>query len=735
MSASPLPSVQRKLNELRARIRRWFLVDGLGKLCLSLVGLVFVDFWIDRLFRMDKSQRAVMLLIMVGIAAYLIWRHLLRPLRVRLSDRALLLQVETQNPDLKEGLISAWELSEQTPENASPGLVAAAIDQGSAEADKVDFDEILDRKRHTRNLGFLIVGAIALAAIAISTFATKPMGIWANRNLFLGNASWPQDYYLQVTGAKDGTLTVPRGEDWPVLVNVERVIGTPDSLKVEFEGKGGTRSEVMNRLDKLRFEATLRDVQEAYSFRVTGRKASTPWITIRLVERPEVASIELIASPPDYTGLEPAPFPPGSGPYYILKGTGLEINGTSDMGIDGAELVHGDERFALSVTDEVNFSGQVEPDRLSPGVYTLSLLGRERVTRPGDTEAQALRSSDSAQFTLRDKEDKIPKVKAATMGIGNLVVEAARIPYKVKGSDDFAITALDLHAEWSTEDGPESSATNGQYQVSPESLSTQFGQDEVTCEDALELSAINAPEGARITIDWRASDNDTISGPKLGKSQQITLRVVSSAELREDILRREKEVRERFETGRKKQLAVGTDLQALKVDVGESITMSDRQRLDLNRAQKEQKLLGTQIGQQAERLIQIQQELLNNRLEAEENSNMVRMRSEIIEPMQLLAGTTIPTAANAIDALRRLDDPTTRQVGFEQCIERHEAIVKTMDSILKFMVKNEDFQLAVNLLHEIKKAQEGVKRMTMAEKDRRIRELIDEQKREESRSN
>ena len=730
---SSLSSVHQRLGELRARIRRFFLVDGLGKLALALVGLVFVDFWIDRLFRMDHSQRLVMLVIMGGVALYLVWRFLFRPLRARITDEALLHEIEARNPELNEGLLSAYELSRSAPEQASPALVREAIERGLADSENIAFDGVLDGRRHRRNLGLLGLGALLLAGIGVSVFASESMGIWANRNLLLGDATWPQDYYLNVVGAEDGKLVVPRGEDWPVIVDVRKVLASPDSLQLETDVGGSARREVMERSDTLRFESLLRDVQEEYRFRVVGRRASTPWIRIELVERPEVIGIELEATPPAYTGLPPAPLPAGSGPYYVLKGNSLLVQGQASKPLVGAELARGEARFKLSVHDGDRFTGGLAANELEPGVYTVSLLGREQVTRPGATAPEPLRSSDTAQFTIRAKEDKTPKVKAQTEGIGGLVVAGARIPYKFAADDDFAITAFGLDVVWQVEESEAGAATNGSHNAVPEDL--ELGRAEVSGRDSMEMSRVAAPEGARVTLTWKATDNDDVSGPKVGESQPIHLRVVREAELREDIVRREKEIRQRFETARKKQIEIGVDIEALQVDTAEIDAMASHQRLQLNRAQKAQKLLASQVGQQADRLEQIHAELLNNRLEAEDSSLIIRLRSEIIEPMRLLADRDIPGAADRLDGLRRLGDRSKRQAGFEQSLAAQKTIVETMDKILKHMVKNEDFQLAVNLLHEIKKAQEGVRRMTEEEKARRIKALIEEQNRKNPRSN
>jgi len=725
-----LDNIRRQLSDLRGRIRRWFLIDGLAKVGLTILALVFVDFWIDRLFRMDQAQRFVMLLIMLGVVGYVAWRFLWKPLKASVTDDALLLQVEQQNPALHERLINAFQLARVDPEEsyASPALLEKAIADGVSEAEQVQFANVLHYERGRKNLGLFAAAALGLLILLGSFAFAQPMRTWFNRNVMLGQAQWPQDYYLHVLGAEDNKLLVPRGEDWPIIVNVEKVLSTPESLQLEYDNSQSVRREIMNRIDKLSFESTLRDVQSEYRFRIVGRKGvASPWITIKLVERPEVVGTTLEASPPEYTKLETAELPPGAGPYYVLDGTKIRIAGVASKELRGAELLHENQIIPLQVDDDKNFSGEITPEQLKAGVYTISLLGTDEIARPGEDGLIPLRSSDTAQFTLRTKEDKAPKIKAKTSGISNLVVADALVPYKVNVVDDFAVEKLELDTTWNLarDDG---TSTNGSSRADTAGIGDQLGQPEINSEGAFELGLASAPEGARVALQFLAEDNNTVNGPSTGASQVVFLRVVSPVELREDILRRNKEIRQRMDIIRKKQNDIGTDILALKADARDVDTMTDRQRLQLNKAQKEQKLLGSQMMQLHGRLDQIASELLNNHLEDENSALIGRLRRDILAPMETLAQTTIPAAADFLDGIRRVEGAEPRATAFETAGATNGDILTQMDEILKFMEKNEDFQLAVNLLHEIRKAQEGVRKRTESERKRRIKDLIEKQK-------
>lgn len=729
-SAKP---ILRKLAGLRRQLRNWFLVDGLMRLAFTIVALVAVDFVIDRFFEMDRSQRLVMLVIMLGVVAYVAWRWLIKPILVRPSNDALLLEVEGQN-ELGGSLISAYQLAGMDPDQlsgASPALVEATIRDGFRQADEMTFGKVLKTGDYKRNIGLLAVGALLLLGIGYGAATWKPLSTWFNRNVLLGDAQWPQPYTLALTGVEDGTLVVPRGDDWPIVATV--IEGTaPDALRLETRRGGKVRWEEMAREDEA-FEGLLANVQDPFRFRVSGKKVKTPWYQIELVDRPAVDAIELLQKPPLYAALDEGPLPAGSGPYYVLKGTQIRVSGKANKPIRSAAIVVDGERFEMDVEEDSVFKGSLPADTLKEGVHTVELFDQTELTLPGNTDPTPLASKGDTQFTLRFEEDRKPIVKARLEGVGGMVVAGARLPFVCSVEDDYAITRAVLNADWEIQTNPNETnviltATNGTNEVAPENANDILGDKRLAWDSALELPPMEIPEGARLSLQWVADDNDNITGPKSGQSERLFLRVVREVELRDDILRREKEVRQAFVQKMKQQENLIIDTQANKVDSRDAEELSERQRTAIYQSQRQQKMMSNALQGISKRLKGIRSELLNNRLETEDSSLVIRLSRDIISPIDRLSDERIPTVVQSMDDLRRIPEKEKRNEAFSTLQTDQKGIYDEMDKILKFMVKNEEFQLAVNLLYEIQKAQKEVRSLTEREKQRRIRELLDEKK-------
>src|SRR5687767_4047945 len=100
-------SVTSRLQALRGKIAAWLWLYGLSRVLWCAIGLFAADLAIDWFFRMDRPQRVVMLLLMIGVLAYMIYRKLVLPLSATASDDALCLQVEARHKQLGQSLISA----------------------------------------------------------------------------------------------------------------------------------------------------------------------------------------------------------------------------------------------------------------------------------------------------------------------------------------------------------------------------------------------------------------------------------------------------------------------------------------------------------------------------------------------------------------------------------------------------------------------------------------------------
>jgi len=804
MSDIPIPQLSHltsdvvtRLGKLRRQVTTWFWVDGLSRLCWAALALLAADFALDWLFRMDKPQRAVMLALIAGVLAYVGYRRLVKPLSATISDDALALEVERLNPQLQQSVISALQFARMEDHLSDRGYSSAMIRQtvtrGAKASSEVNFGNVLDDREFRTNAMLLLFAAVLLGGLAIGSFVHPLIKIWANRNLFLGNDNWPQQTYLQVQRAENGKVVFPRGEDWTQLVSVtadSKVI--PENVYIDFRRARGRATQTMKKKEnvsqpesKAEFEAVFASVIEPFEFRARGGDAYTEWVRVELVEQPAIDELQLEVVPPAYTGLSPQPLAAGRGPYFVLKGSTLRLQGTANKELTKAELVYrlikteviedpqaklpekpaeGEEtkpaedktaeeksagedatpatppaakkiktteieqRTPLTITDGLKLAGELPPDQVAGTQYTILL-----------TDKLGLTSRRPTSFGLRIRADREPRVRARLIGISGMVVPKARIPFSVRVTDDYGLTDLRVKFRWN---GDDTERPTGAGEIPFESLKDAFAgkpPGELAVDEALELEPHKIPTGSGLTFAFVDKDTDDVPDeldapvPNVGASSDFLVRVVTEEELRTDLLRREKEQRQEFERLVKGEEDLLTDSRALEAASRDAAALTQEQKDALMQMQKKQKVFATNTGAIGDRMANILIEVENNRLE-EANGKLQGRLQEIIKPLRELADQDMPAIVQTIDQVRRQSTAVQpRSEAIAAAIKQQEATVEKMKQVLALMVKSEGYQEAVNMLYEIQKSQQKVLDDTIKEQQERIKKLLEGAKSGESK--
>ena len=729
------PGIQQKLSGLRMRLMAWVAVDGLVWLLAAALVFAALDMVLDRFFKMDFAQRAIMLsLLSLGLLAIAIWR-LVRPLMHSPTNDALILQVERKNPALRENLISSVQLhrmEDVTGRGMSAELVESTIEQGMRRAEEVPFASALDRQRGGLNLVLLTVLLLGLGGIAAGIASGNEfLKTWFNRNVLLQDELWPQNTYLVFPDAVDGVLTGTRGRDLRILVQVDPERSSIKDVDVELEidnGQSRSRQPMKKAGETGEYQHVLlvRNVTSRFQIRARGGDETTSWVQVELVDEPEVTSMELTAVLPEYVGQLRERKLEGSGPHPVLRGSRLQVLARVNKKLSVANLVLAGNSVPLEQVDELTYRIELPvagEGELEGGKYVFDLADEAGKT-----------SDRPAAFSIKIRDDKPPLVRASLNGISGLIVPKAVLPFSFSAADEFKLTRLGFKYSYVAGDGavpvdkevgiPLEFPVGQEHQRSTEQL------------QRLDLRPDGIPVGTTFRLNILAWDNQptedgTIVDP--GQSREFLLRVVTEDELREDLLRREVEQRGAFEQAYANQLDLQAELRALAAALPEKAEDPEAQQRVVARFFEEreakllahyrrQKIIGTNVIAVADRFRSFMIEAENNRLdenleglggeiqeEIATRSLKERFGNEIVEPIVQLDQNQITAAFQGIDACRRVSrNPERFAEQVKKTAEVQEQILQEMTKILRAMEQSESFQQIVNGLIKVKVAEEGV---------------------------
>ena len=729
--------IRTAIGGMRRAVQRHFMVDGLKNILLALLVLIIIDFALDRTFRMDRPQRLIMLILSVSILGYVVYRKLLEPLLSQLSDDALMIELEEAEGGMDEVLISALELSRMDiggNENVSIKMVENTINEGAAAASKVSIESAFRRKRMRANM--LVLMSVLLCFAVGGIFASRDgvLKIWYKRNVLLSDISWPSNYVLQLSGNKDGKIRVPRGEDWSLLVSVkEDHKELPSSVILEYRYEKGKRKSTESMTPNSagdEFRSSVIDTSEPLKLRVRSKEYETEWIPMELVDRPKVENFSISASYPDYTGLGEKALSIDEGPYNLLNGTSIKITGAVNKSLRSASVTVGGVVHQLEVVGN-EFTGSLSKEQVVSGVYEVDVEDLEEMDSSEGGKSVGLGLRERSRFKIRIQNDRKPKVMVSVEGVSGLIVPGAMIPYEGKVEDDYAVEEIEIKYSWKEDQGEREEVTGS---LVPDNLVKFLGKKEIPLDGGFDLNGLDIPLNSRFSMLFSAKDNNEVSGPNVGESTRILLRVVGEAELRTDLLRREKEQRQILLELVKKQDLLLTDTGALAAELLDIDILGRSEKERLAELQKRQKLLSVNINNIVKRLDGMVSEIINNRLEDDDGILKQRLRQKVIVPLGSLVKEVIPVAALELDSSRRILEKDSRNESMRVGGQFQVTALEIMKEVLVHMVRNEGYQQAVNLLYEIQRAQERMNEMTAKAKEESLSNVVRE-KEEQNKSN
>lgn len=706
--------VQSRLAALRRQLRWWVSVHGLGRWLWVVLVILMADMVLDRFFKMDLPQRSIMLIVMVALAGYWLFRKVIKPLGRKVSDLGLLHEVERQHPALDQSLISSYQLAQErdlASRGVSPALAHSTVQTGLDRASSVDFTSIFNRQQTQRDALILVAGILAAVGLFVGSWTNDFLRTWSRRNLLLTGDRWPQATNLEIVGARDGKIVVPLGTDYRQLVRVtENSSVTNVDVTLEAEHAGNRTLQKMRptgRESGREHVFIFHSIATPYRIRASGGDAITDWVELQLVEPPAVLQMELVEQLPAYTGRDPTPLS-GSGPHRILDGSRVQVNLTTNKPVAACELKLDERSIAsLEPIDETRTRFQTWLDKadgtLLGGKYSIGLI-----------DDSALANIRDFHFVLRISEDKPPVVRARTLGISGLVVPRAVVPVEYSVEDDYGLTRLAFETAWVNDESSQKSEATFPVTTWPNRPPVAAAEEVAV----LELERLKLTPGTSLRFALAADDHQQPAAT--GRSREFLIRVVSEEELRADLLRREIEQRKAFQQAYDAQMNLIAEVRqvaAIPNEGGTAEQIRERMQNALVNLFRSQRGIGTSVNLVAKRFEEFLVEVQNNRLDEEtakidpERTIQNRFEREIIVPIRNMDNGPIADAARAIDLCRRhIDQSEPFRAAIGETLEIQEQILEQMRQILAAMESSETFQEMVNRLLEIKRIEESLRK-------------------------
>jgi hypothetical protein len=726
-----LPTLQRqlvgRLFDFRRRVRNHLLVEGLARVSAEAVGLALLSLVVDRWLRLGVAMRVTLLFLGLAWLAVEAWRHVLWPLRLKLSPVALATVLDRRDGNgngnghrhllLAPRVASVLELPRLLgpATHTSDAMVRRAVQRSHESLAAIDFDRYLDRRRLKQMLAVIAAVVLVPAVIAIASPSTA--ALWAKRWLAGSSQPWPQKTYLAVAGLVDGRMIVPRGESAVLRVSVKDGSVDPGSVEVQLRTDRGEKlNAALTRFGPADYRYDLPPLQGPARVELSGGDDDFGPFSIEPVDRPRIVRFELASRHPTEKAAQVRSFSGQESDNAFLPKTELELRFASNVPVAEAR-VHGPQPTPR----------QADVKRAGDRNFALKWVHE----RPVQLEVELVGSvggltSLPTPISIGLKNDQPPRVTLQYTGVRQRVTPQARIPLVVHSRDDYGLAKVELMTKVEAAPGEAGSISESKGDAKPQTPTTApatkpAGPTESTLPlmgpanpatelelrqpYEMQLTPMSLGPGALLSLTGRASDACYL-GPQSAQSRTVTFRVVRPEELFREILLRQQAERAKFRKALTEAEKV-RDLLATLATRESAAKVAGDHRL----VQRESRRIANVL---RESLTEMQL----NALGGQEAYDL--MENSILRPLRALDEELMEPQRQALDKLgdatdaNRVTDAANRQV----------QIVDKMKEILKQMAQWDSFVDVLNQLNEIIRVEQGVQKTTQQIQDKEAEGLF-----------
>ena len=489
---------------LKRFIRRFKFLQGIEGLCLTAI-CALILFALGPGVQQIKTIfpyaplvysviTGVVLIIAIGWTAIRFFR--------RLSQERAALYIEQKQPKLRNNLINSLQLYPQVVEaKDSPGfsasMVLALLRSTRKQISTLQVNDLLDSQRIQRSLRLLALLFVPVLAMVLFNPS------WVGETFSL--LTRPLDHLppsTTVIEVQPKGLRVTRGS--PITIQATTSGAIPKSLDlIVWSGTNeqgirlGEEKIPMESRGAGKFTATIPRLEKTLHYRgVTGAFASAVY-SAEAVDPPEIGNIQLTLYAPAYTGLASVSLPGGS--IEGLKGSTVRLDAVTTKDVVKAEI---------AMDDGKKIPLKIEGRKLQASL----VLFQSQQYRLFVEDAYGFHNSPIA-YELRVKPDGFPTIDLLQPKEDLEINGDEILTVEYSARDDFGIGEVNLVAKTGDrEDKIRLQKDDARRLI----LRDQFKWD---------LGKLALREGDETIVHLEVFDNDTISGPKIGNSRALRLRL------------------------------------------------------------------------------------------------------------------------------------------------------------------------------------------------------------------
>ena len=506
-------AVREGYTELQARVlaarrvwKRTLFWTGCAIAVVGLIAILAGAAIIDLLMPLPHSVRIALLIGIIGVVGYLLYRYLIQPLRVKLTPHDVALNVERKHRDLEDRLVSALQFGEtETEDPIKSHLLQRLVTDAVERTDGIDFKATVDKSKKRKHIG--IAAAVFAGCALIALIFPAELNISLNRLLSPWEKTEP--VFTTKLTVEPGNARILRGRSLAINLEVTgkaadkaRLVYTKGDPTVEAEPQ---RQEIdMMRIEgeKRKFGYEIFNINENMEYHVAANETESERYTVKVFDMPKLTAIEIAYTYPEYTQLKPI-IQQGEGNIRAVAGSQAEVRITTNKAIQSATLtVDAQDSTPMLISDGRTLTTTL--DVLNNGKYTVKLLC-----------VDGFNNQTSIEYTITAIPDEAPEIVIEEPGRDIKATKLEEVRVLAEATDDYGVENMTLM--YSIGSGEPQELETETIEVKEKKI--------ISSAYVFYLEELDVEPGEFISYYAQATDNNTRTGPGVSTSELYLIEV------------------------------------------------------------------------------------------------------------------------------------------------------------------------------------------------------------------
>ena len=447
---------------------------------------------------------------LVGVLAAFVARPLGRLLGLldRPPDEEVARTVGTEHPSVADRLVNLLQLADGARSEAPGPYVDRAVQHLARQVDDVEFEDVADFEPARTAAQWASLPLLAVAAFLLAAPSTF---LGASGRLLAPQTSFdrPAPFEFAVS---PGPAQLVKGDSLRISVRTTGAVPESATLLLRAADDASPRRIALQTDSVGTFHHTVPNVRRSLRYRVVAAPVRTPWYDVDVAQRPFLRQLQLRIVPPSYTGRPARTLAPNVGDVAALPGTEVQVSAA----LGGAPVSEATLAFESGSSRALTVGPDSATGRFvlrRDDAYTLRLRSEDGVS-----------NQDPIRYDVSLQADARPSVSFLDPTGTAELTPALTQPLRLQLSDDYGFRRVELFYRRAGTEAPFSSLRLP--------LSAPGQTDQVLRHTWLlvQESGLDLERGDAVTYYVKAWDNDTVNGPKSGRTATQRLRFPSLSE-------------------------------------------------------------------------------------------------------------------------------------------------------------------------------------------------------------